>query len=68
MVEKKQRTIGYRRAEWLIDNPASISLSSCVKQAMTKLKSIEDRTISRGLQLLKPLSMSADLREDITFT
>lgn len=53
-MDTKERTVSYRRADWLNENPASINLGSCVKQAVAKLKSVDDRTISRpGGQLMK---------------
>lgn len=47
MADTKERTVSYRRADWLNIEPASINLGSCVKQAVTRLKSVDERTISR---------------------
>ena len=61
MAAKKDKTLSYRRAIWLNENPASISLASCIKQATAKLTGIDDRTIPRdGGQLMKLLKMKAD--------
>ncbi|MEA2951169.1 MAG: hypothetical protein QOJ96_689 [Alphaproteobacteria bacterium] len=48
MVSKREKTISYRRAEWLNDDPSSINLGMCLKQAADKLKSVAERTIVRA--------------------
>ena len=48
MSDQKDKTLSYHRAEYLIDNPASIKLASCVKEACDKLTTVSQRTISRG--------------------
>ncbi|MBG6158233.1 hypothetical protein IWQ52_004291 [Labrenzia sp. EL_159] len=61
MANKKEKTLSYRRTMWLNDNPQSINLQMCIKQASDKLKSIEDRTIGRGNgQLMKLLKLDSD--------
>ena len=61
MATKKEKTLSYRRAIWLNDDPASISLGYCIKQATAKLTSIDDRTITRdGDQLMKLLKLKSD--------
>lgn len=58
MADTRERTVSYRRADWLIQDPDSINLGSCIKQASGKLKSIEERTIQRpNGQLMKLLSL-----------
>jgi len=44
----RERTVIYRRAEWANDNPASISLEMCIRQACAKLQSTQDRSIKLG--------------------
>jgi hypothetical protein len=46
--DKRERTLTYRRALWLNDDPATISLESCVRQACEKLKTVGERTIIHG--------------------
>jgi hypothetical protein len=59
MADTKERTISYRRADWLIDNPDSISLSSMLKQAAGKLKSVEDRSLYRHGQVMRLVNLRA---------
>ncbi|MBB4304083.1 hypothetical protein GGD81_003138 [Rhodobium orientis] len=61
MADKKDKTLSYRRATWFNENSKSIDLQSCIKEATTKLKSIDDRTIKRGDdKLVKLLKLSND--------
>ncbi len=48
MADSKERTVSYRRAVWVIDEPESINLGSMVKQALARLRTVEDRTIERA--------------------
>ena len=58
MADKKEKIVSYRRANWIIDNPASATLEALLKQAGSKLTTAEDRTIFRGGQEM----VLADLR------
>ena len=61
MAERRDKTLSYRRAEWVNANPASINLAQCIKQATDTLKSIDDRTIVReNGQHVKLLKIKAD--------
>jgi hypothetical protein len=48
VADKKEKTISYRRAEWLIDQPDSISLELCLKQTVNNLKNVKERTVVRA--------------------
>lgn len=48
MAEQRDKTVSYRRAEWLVAHPASINLSSCIRDAAKKRTTIPERTIARG--------------------
>jgi hypothetical protein len=48
MANKREKTVSYRRAEWLNDDPTSLNLGMCLKQAADKLKSVDERTIVRA--------------------
>ncbi len=48
MADKKERTVSYRRADWLIQQPESINLASCIKQSSVRLKTVDERTIQRA--------------------
>ncbi len=60
LVDKREKSISYRRAQWLVDDPASINLASCINQAAVKLTTVAERTVPRGngrfvrLAMLKP--------------
>ena len=61
MADKKERTVSYRRAEWIIKNPGSITLSSALQQAAAKRTTVEARTIVRDNgQLLKLATLTPD--------
>ncbi len=47
MAGKKEKTLSYRRAEWLTDIPKGTTLESCLKGAHAVLKTVQDRTIIR---------------------
>jgi hypothetical protein len=47
MAEKREKTLSYRRAEWLTDIPRGTTLESCLKAAHTVLNTVQDRTIIR---------------------
>ena len=49
MVAQREKSLSYRRAEWF-DGPKGSSLENCIKQAIGVLKTIEERTISKGGQ------------------
>jgi hypothetical protein len=46
-VEKREKTLSYRRAEWLANIPKGTSLESCLKEAHSILKTVEERTVIR---------------------
>jgi hypothetical protein len=46
MVEWRDKTLNYRRAEWFGEGNAP-GLEKCIRQALTQLKTIPDRTIVR---------------------
>jgi hypothetical protein len=48
MTGKREKTVSYRRAEWLNDEPSSVNLGMCIKQAADKLKTVDERTIVRA--------------------
>ena len=48
MADKREKSISYRRAQWLVDDPASINLASCIKQAAVKLTTVAERTVPRN--------------------
>lgn len=60
LADKRDKSISYRRAQWLIDDPTSINLASCIKQAAVKLTTVAERTVPRDdgrfvrLAMLKP--------------
>ena len=43
----KQKTLSYRRAEWLEAVPKGTTLESCLRTAHNTLKTVEERTIIR---------------------
>lgn len=47
MPNKREKTVSYRRAEWLNDDPTSLNLGMCLKQATDKLKTVDERVIVR---------------------
>lgn len=47
MVDQKEKTLSYRRAEWL-DNKGGLTLEKCLRDAHKNLKNISERTISYG--------------------
>lgn len=49
---RREKTISYRRAVW-VDGVLGITLESCIRDAHTKLKSLDERTIGHGGQLTK---------------
>lgn len=49
MADKREKTVSYRRAEWLAD-VSGITLKSCLRDALATLKTIEARRITRGGQ------------------
>lgn len=54
MAEERTKTLSYHRAEYFCDNPSSINLGLCIKQATDKRHTISDRTIStRSGQYIK---------------
>jgi hypothetical protein len=46
-VEKREKTLSYRRAEWLADRPNGVTLESCLRDAHNTLKTVDERTIIR---------------------
>lgn len=57
MADKREKSLSYRRCVWLNNDPSTISLSQCIKQATDKLRTLDDRTIGRSGQLIKLLSL-----------
>lgn len=53
---KKEKTVSYRRAEWL-DDAVGLTLEWCLREAHKKLTTIDDRTISRGGQDIKSVKL-----------
>jgi hypothetical protein len=49
MPAKREKTVSYRRAEWLAE-AAGLTLEKCVRDANNALKTVRDRTIGRGGQ------------------
>ena len=47
MANKREKTLSYRRAEWLTDIPKATTLESCLRDAHNKLKTVDERTIIR---------------------
>jgi hypothetical protein len=47
MADKREKTLSYRRAEWLEEPPGSLTLEQLLKSAHRKLKSVAERTILR---------------------
>ncbi len=47
MADKRDKTITYRRAEWLAPPPRGGTLEACLKAAHSSLKTVADRTIIR---------------------
>ncbi|HSQ21077.1 MAG TPA: hypothetical protein VLR92_11995, partial [Blastocatellia bacterium] len=45
--EKRDKTLSYRRAEWLADRPRGTTLESCLRDAHNALKTVEERTVIR---------------------
>jgi hypothetical protein len=60
VADTKEKIISYRRAEWLIDNPTSATLSGLLKQAIDKLQTASERTVSRGDQEMILASLKPD--------
>jgi hypothetical protein len=48
MADKRQKTVSYRRAQWVNEDPASINLAMCIRDAAAKLTTFADRTVARG--------------------
>jgi len=48
MAEKRLKALAYRRAEWLDTIPKGMSLESYVHEALTRLKTVESRTVQRA--------------------
>jgi hypothetical protein len=49
MVAQREKTVSYRRAEWF-DGAVGQDIEKCLRQALKILKTIDQRTISRGGQ------------------
>ncbi len=47
MPDRREKTLSYRRADWLAGVPAGTTLESCLRTAHNTLKTVEDRTIIR---------------------
>src|SRR5262245_43028230 len=47
MAEKREKTLSYRRAEWLSAIPRGTTLESCLRDAHNTLKTVDERTIVR---------------------
>jgi hypothetical protein len=47
MAKMREKTLSYRRAEWLADVPKGTTLESCLKAAHHVLKTVQDKTIIR---------------------
>jgi hypothetical protein len=47
MAEKREKTLSYRRAEWLDAVPKGTNLESCLRDAHDALKTVDERTIVR---------------------
>lgn len=52
MVDQKEKTLSYRRAEWLVED-GGLTLEKCLRDAHNNLKTIPERTIKAGGQELK---------------
>lgn len=50
MAGKREKTVSYRRAEWLGDT-TGLTLERCIRDALKVLKTVDDRTILYGGQL-----------------
>jgi hypothetical protein len=48
MATQREKTVGYRRAEWFDQGTAAPPLEKCLRQALGQLKTIDERTIVRG--------------------
>ena len=48
MALQREKTVGYRRAEWFGDGTTAPPLERCLRQALNQLKTIDERTIIRG--------------------
>ena len=48
MALQRQKTVSYRRAEWIDDGVTAPPLENCLRQALNQLKTIDDRTIIQG--------------------
>ncbi len=60
MAQKREKTLSYRRAEWLAGIPKGTTLESCLKAAHSILKTVEERTIIRdGGQHVKAIGKLA---------
>ena len=44
MVDKREKTVSYRQAVW-VEHVKGIDLEWCIREAHTKLKTLEDKTI-----------------------
>jgi hypothetical protein len=53
MVDKRDKTVSYRRALWLNENPETINLGMCISLMAAKLTVVSDRIVRRGDQELK---------------
>jgi hypothetical protein len=47
MAKTREKTLSYRRAEWLTDIPKGTTLESCLKAAHNVLKTVQQKTIIR---------------------
>ena len=52
MVAQREKTLSYRRAEWL-NGQVGPNLEKCLRHAVGVLKTIEERTINRGGQKVR---------------
>lgn len=52
MADKKDRVVSYRKVEWNIGHPGSISLMACVNEAMKKCPKAAQRIVQYNGQLL----------------
>jgi hypothetical protein len=48
MAIQRQKTVGYRRAEWFGAGATAPPLEKCLRQALAQLKTVDERTIIRG--------------------
>ena len=47
MAQKREKTLSYRRAEWLDPMPKGTNLELCLRDAHGALKTVDERTIVR---------------------